>query len=190
MMKSKTVQLTKAFNDIDFGKFTFRPNISIKEQIRKLKKSIQTGKWNGHLSFQGFKGTFKVEYWIYIEPHLRDLSQLQRIKFVDTQLDKQHLDILFKLLTWIQPFNYELKFKQNELDDLDVQEFALSIFTYTKIKSLSIISNPGIFKGTLISKLKELQNVTLIINDDYKSIGLTTKLTQKFQDSISSNILL
>lgn len=31
MMKSKTVQLNKAFNDIDFGKFTFRPNISIKE---------------------------------------------------------------------------------------------------------------------------------------------------------------
>ena len=31
MMRSKTVQLAKAFNDIDFGKFVFRPTISIKE---------------------------------------------------------------------------------------------------------------------------------------------------------------
>lgn len=65
-----------------------------------MQKLILKNKWDGSLSFNGFKGTFKLEYWIFIEPYLRTIK-LKKIKFIDTQLDKKYLDILFNLLLYL-----------------------------------------------------------------------------------------
>jgi hypothetical protein len=36
------------------------------------------------MSFSGFKGTFKLEYWEMYEELFRGLSDLKKISFVDT----------------------------------------------------------------------------------------------------------
>jgi hypothetical protein len=43
-------------------------------------------------------------------------------------MDKEHLDLLHSLIKWIDPKEISLKFKQNELDDADLEEFVLRKF--------------------------------------------------------------
>lgn len=113
------------------GKFSFRPDLQSSQQITRfivkyhllLQKHVESGSWNGTIVFKGYKGTFKTEFWILIESQMRNLENLQTIQFVDTKLQKQHLEILKNWLQWIEPQNLKIILKQNELDDLDIQNF-------------------------------------------------------------------
>ena len=72
---------------------------------------MMSGYWDGNLQFKGYKGTFKIEYWINIEAKLRNVSRLRSVSFVDTQLDKEHLTLLGKWITWMAPNRFELILK-------------------------------------------------------------------------------
>ncbi len=88
---------------------------------------MATGGWNGKIEFEGFKGAFKLEFWTMFEEAFRSLdsSSLKKIIFMNTKLAGEHLTLLLSLILWIKPKELSLEFKQNELDDKDLEEFLL-----------------------------------------------------------------
>jgi hypothetical protein len=76
--------------------------------------------------FSGFKGFFKLEYWTKWQEILRNAVTLQKISFVKTKLERKHLVLLRALINWLKPNELSLKFKHNELDDEDLDDFLIN----------------------------------------------------------------
>lgn len=57
--------------------------------------------------------------------------------------------MLQSLIYWIRPPQIEIKFKHNELDDLDIEDFLINgmIGGGINLTKMIIVSNPGIYKG-------------------------------------------
>ncbi|CAK55641.1 unnamed protein product (macronuclear) [Paramecium tetraurelia] len=134
---------------------TFRPGIQVTNQLNQFNALVKKGEWNGEISIKDYKGTFKIEHWIYIEQELRSLTQLSLLQFINTQLDKEHLNILGRLINWINPIDFTLILKQNEIDDLDVKDFLYDLLlNKINFQQIFIKSNPGIYKGSFIIQLE------------------------------------
>ncbi|CAD8043825.1 unnamed protein product [Paramecium primaurelia] len=139
---------------------TFRPGNQVTNQLNQFNLLVKKGEWNGEISIKDYKGTFKVEHWIYIEQELRSLTQLQLLQFINTQLDKEHLNILGRLINWLNPIDFTLILKQNEIDDMDVKDFLYDLLlNKINFQQIFIKSNPGIYKGSFIVQLEQFLKI-------------------------------
>lgn len=67
------------------------------------------------------------------------------------------MDLLQSLIYWIKPPTIEIRFKHNELDDQDIEQFVINgmINAGINMTKLLVVSNPGIYKGQFLTNLKE-----------------------------------
>ncbi|CAD8043815.1 unnamed protein product [Paramecium primaurelia] len=160
--------------------FKFDPDTQLQKQMKQFDILLQNRQWNGNLRFCNFQGNFKIEYWIYIEKQLRFCDQLKKMKFTKSKLGLDHLQLLLKLLIWLQPQGIEIEFNHNELDDHSLNDFTLELIkSKLNLKYLLISNNPGIFRGKYLQNLSNFLEkqftLNLSINHQYKSIILYNK---------------
>ncbi|CAD8095982.1 unnamed protein product [Paramecium primaurelia] len=179
-------------------KFTFKPELPFDQQFAQLEIYAQQH-FRRRLQIKGFKGTFKIENWINIETKLRNMEGLKAIGFVDTQLDKVHLDVLCKWLSWIEPQKLIIELQQNELDNEDCADFLYFLFERNiDVRSIYIMGNPGIYKGVLLKELKDylfkkfennmIHYYKLIKNKQTFSVAILRLLRRKSDELISKRI--
>ncbi|CAK55655.1 unnamed protein product (macronuclear) [Paramecium tetraurelia] len=160
--------------------FKFDPDTQLQKQMKQFDILLENKQWNGNLRFVNFQGNFKIEYWIYIEKQLRFCDQLKKMKFTKSKLGLEHLQLLLKLLIWLQPQGIEIEFNHNELDDHTLNDFTLELIkSKLNLKYLLISNNPGIFRGKYLQNLSDCLEkqltLNLSINHQYKSIILYNK---------------
>ncbi|CAD8051822.1 unnamed protein product [Paramecium sonneborni] len=160
--------------------FKFDPDTQLQKQMKQFDTLLENNQWNGNLRFCNFQGIFKIEYWIYIEKQLRFCNQLKKMKFTKSKLGLEHLQLLLKLLIWLQPQGIEIEFNHNELDDYSLNDFTIQLIkSKLNLKYLLISNNPGIFRGKYLQNLSAFLEkqftLNLSINQQYKSIILYNK---------------
>ncbi|CAK60705.1 unnamed protein product (macronuclear) [Paramecium tetraurelia] len=180
------------------AKFTFKPDLPLEQQFAQLEiYALQHNR--RRLQIKGFKGTFKIENWINIETKLRNMQGLKAIGFIDTQLDKVHLDVLSRWLSWVDPQKLIIELQQNELDNEDVAEFLYFLFERNiDVRSIYIMGNPGIYKGVLLKELNDylfkkfeknmIHYYKLIKNKQALSVAIIRLLRRKNDEAKSKRI--
>ncbi|CAD8121707.1 unnamed protein product [Paramecium sonneborni] len=179
-------------------KFTFKPELPLEVQFNKLYDYCDNHN-RRRLQIKGFKGTFKIENWINIETKLRSLEGLKGIGFVDTQLDKAHLDVLSSWISWVEPQKLIIELQQNELDNEDCADFLYFLFERNiDVRSIYIMGNPGIYKGVLLKELQQylikkfeknmIHYYKLIKNKQAFSIAIIRLLRNKSDEQIQKRI--
>ncbi|CAD8178052.1 unnamed protein product [Paramecium octaurelia] len=171
----------KEQNKLPNGEFEFKPPKTIEDQLEELQQQCLMGLYDKKITIKGYKGTFKLEHWKMIELRQRGNSSIQQIRFIDTKLEKENLMILPLWFSWVKPQNLVIEFQHNELDDQCVEEFIFQIFERNiNLQKMFLISNPGVYKGFLLRKLKHYLVKKYENNMDYYYLLLKNKFKLSF----------
>jgi hypothetical protein len=49
----------------------------------------------------------------------------KKIKFIETKIESEHLDLLASLIDWVEPKDLNIVLSTNEIDDFEIQNFIL-----------------------------------------------------------------
>ncbi|CAD8110606.1 unnamed protein product [Paramecium sonneborni] len=179
----KEIHEKKEKNKFPNGEFKFQPPKTIEDQLEELSQQCYACHYDKKITIKGYKGNFKLEHWKMIELRLRGDYSIQQIRFIDTKLEKDNLMILPLWFSWVKTKNLVIELQHNELDDQSVEEFIFQVFQRNiNLQKLFIISNPGIYKGTFLRKLKHYLQKKFEDNSDYFYLLLKNK--KKFSIAI------
>ncbi|CAD8091818.1 unnamed protein product [Paramecium primaurelia] len=173
----KEVHEKKEINKFSNGEFKFKPPKSIEDQLDELSQLCQACHYDKKITIKGYKGNFKLEHWKMIELRLRGDYSIQQIRIIDTKLEEDNLMILPLWFSWVKTKNLIIEFQHNELDDQSVENFIFQLFERNiNLDKLFIISNPGVYKGFLLRKLKHYLIKKYEQNPDFYYLLLKNKI--------------
>ncbi|CAD8110825.1 unnamed protein product [Paramecium sonneborni] len=163
--------------------FKFVPFIPLDVQIQNLEKKIIEEKNIKKICFKEFQNQYRIDHLLKVQSNLRQINSIRQVKFSSTVLSIEHFALLAQWLKQLQCNDFIIKLNNNKLDNIEIKDFLYTIVTGDiQIKKILITNNPGIFKESLISDLKQLirkQNANnyqyeygLIQNKEYLSIGI------------------
>ncbi|KAL4503936.1 hypothetical protein ABPG72_022566 [Tetrahymena utriculariae] len=135
--------------------------------LQKNKSKIQG------IVIQDFEGAFKVDYLKRIELNLREVKKLRLIIIQNSNLNRDHIQILRNIIWWRREQLEKIYLNKNSIDSFDFKNlFASNDFNFTDLKNLKMLDvkvQPGINKLTR-NQFNEFAN--LISQSNFK---VTTK---------------
>ncbi|CAD8189473.1 unnamed protein product [Paramecium pentaurelia] len=171
--------------------FSFVPSIPLDIQIQNLRKKILQDQNLKKICFKEFQNQYRIDHLLKVQSNLRQINTIQQVKFSSTVLSIEHFALLAQWLKQLQCNNFIIKLNNNKVDNNEIHDFLNAIVKGDiQIKKIIITNNPGIYKGQLISELKQLirqQNANnyqyqykLVLNKQYLSLAI---IRQNFNET-------
>ncbi|EAR92477.2 transmembrane protein, putative (macronuclear) [Tetrahymena thermophila SB210] len=114
--------------------------------LQKNKSKIQG------IVIQDFEGAFKVDYLKRIELNLREVKKLRLIIIQNSNLNRDHIQILRNIIWWRRDQLEKIYLNKNSIDSFDFKDlFVSNDFNFTDLKNLKMLDvkvQPGINKLT------------------------------------------
>ncbi|KAL4473615.1 hypothetical protein ABPG74_022479 [Tetrahymena malaccensis] len=144
--------------------------------LQKNKSKIQG------IVIQDFEGAFKVDYLKRIELNLREVKKLRLIIIQNSNLTRDHIQILRNIIWWRREQLEKIYLNKNSIDSFDFKNlFVSNDFNFTDLKNLKMLDvkvQPGINK---LTRNQFDQFANLISKSNFK---VNTKKNAKSKDGL------